>query len=115
MDDSSNYDISAQNNVMSSIGGMNQAVKDHNDRIKNTFQQRFKIDESGHKMKEYMTAGHDLSEGVGSLKETGEFIKTVGEARKLEGVVLVRLLLHIYHLDFKRVLLVVILKNFQIK
>jgi hypothetical protein len=85
MDDSSNYDLSAQNNAMSAIGGMNQAVKDHNDTVKNTFQQRFQIDDAGHRVKEYMTAGHDLSEGIGSLKATGEFVRTVGEARKLGG------------------------------
>jgi hypothetical protein len=85
MDDSSSFDLSAQNSAMSTVGSMNQAIRDHNDRIKNTFEQKFKIDEAGHQMKEYLTAGHDLSEGIGALKATGEVKKTFGEARKVAG------------------------------
>jgi hypothetical protein len=85
MDDSSGFDLSAQNSAMASVGSMNQSIRDHNDRIKNTFEQKFKIDEAGHKMNEYMTAGHDLSEGIGALKSTAEVKKTFAAARKVAG------------------------------
>jgi hypothetical protein len=81
MDESSSFDLSAQNSALASVGAMGRAVKDHNQSVKDSFKTQFAIDRAEHSAAELKNEVKDFSETIGAAKGVYELKQQYNLAR----------------------------------
>tara|TARA_R110002110_G_scaffold127103_3_gene305846 strand:- start:183 stop:2177 length:1995 start_codon:yes stop_codon:yes gene_type:complete len=81
MDESSSFDLSAQNSALASVGAMGRAIKDHNQSVKDSFKTQFAIDRAEHSAAELKNEVKDFSETIGAAKGVYELKQQYNLAR----------------------------------
>jgi hypothetical protein len=81
MDESSSFDLSAQNSALASVGAMGRAVMDHNQSVKDSFKTQFAIDKAEHSAAELKNEVKDFSESIGAAKGVYELKQQYNLAR----------------------------------
>ena len=86
MDESSAFDLSAQNSAMAGVGAMGRAVKEHNQSVKDSFKTQFAIDSAEHSAAELKNEAKDFSETLGAAKGIYELKQNYNLARDTRNV-----------------------------
>jgi len=68
MDESSAFDLSAQNSAMAGVGEMGREVREHNQTVKDSFKTQFAIDAAQHSAAELKNEAGDVGEVLGAGK-----------------------------------------------